>query len=277
MKLNLGIASRRAIGVYVEQARALLLAAVAIDGIALLDRLQKKSSPALAIVAVILNVVVSGLFVAAVVLISADAYEGRARRGPRELVAGAWAALGPLLAVGLIAGLTIALLSGASSLILTVLFASLVLSTRVGGPGLIVGLLVVPVLVLLCELFLITIWSVIAPVVVVERPGGLRALGRSHQLIRDNRWRVLALILMFALPLGLALGEIQRAASSVGSAPATAIQLFALTLIAPIPAIVATVLYFELRREEPRLASLDPTGPFEAPPNGTAPSVVSSE
>jgi hypothetical protein len=33
-------------------------------------------------------------------------------------------------------------------------------------------------------MYLLTVWSVIVPVVVLERPGGLRALGRSSDLVR---------------------------------------------------------------------------------------------
>jgi hypothetical protein len=41
------------------------------------------------------------------------------------------------------------------------------------------------------------------------------------------------------------------------------------TLIAPIPALIATVLYFELRRGEPTPAQIDPTAPLAAPPGTT--------
>jgi hypothetical protein len=242
---------RRALCIYAEQARVLLIAAFAVDGVILLDRVQFKSSPALAIIAVIVNLVVGGLFVAVVVLVATDAYESRSRRVARELLTGARAALGPLLLVGLPAGLAITLLSTAASVILSVLITSLMLNARVGAAELIVGLLVVPVLVLVFELFVITIWSVIAAVVVVERPQGLRAFGRSRELVRGNDWRVLKLILLLAFPLVLGTGEIERVARTAGRAPATVIQLLVVTLIAPIPAIVATVLYFELSRGEP--------------------------
>jgi MFS family permease len=271
--LSIGIVLRRALHIYAEQARTLLMAAFALDGALLLDRVRFKSSPELAIVAVIVNLIVIGLFVAVVVLVVADAYDSGSRRGARELLAGAWAVLGPLLIVGLLAGLVFTFLSAIATIILSILIASVVLNAGVGVLGLIVGLLLVPVLVLVPELFLLTIWSVIAAVVVLERPGGLHAFGRSRELVRGNGWRVLALILVLAFPLTLAAGEIERTTRTAGSAPATVIQLLVATLIAPIPAIIATVLYFELRRGEPTPVHAVPTAPLKAPPDATIPSI----
>jgi hypothetical protein len=99
--------------------------------------------------------------------------------------------------------------------------------------------------------------------------GALRTFGRSRELVRGNARRVLALILMLAFPLALAVSEIERATRTVGSAPATAARLLIAALIAPIPILAATALYFELRRVEPVLTAADPT------PTGVLPSGVS--
>jgi|ERR1700677_1681398 hypothetical protein len=105
---------------------------------------------------------------------------------------------------------------------------------------------------------LLAVALVLDGVVVLDRvrPGRLRALGRSRQLVSGNAWRVLALILMLAIPLALAAAEVERAARTAGSTPATAvIQLLVATLIAPIPALATIALYLELHRTEltPRL------------------------
>jgi hypothetical protein len=76
-------------------------------------------------------------------------------------------------------------------------------------------LLVIPGLVL------ITVWSVAAPVVVVERPPGLKALARSRQLVRGSGWQVFGVILLLDVVVGV------------------------LTL--PLPALAAAVMYFALR------------------------------
>jgi hypothetical protein len=129
----------------------------------------------------------------------------------------------------------------------------------------------VPVLLLVPEPFLLTVWSVLAAVAVLERPGGLRALGRSRELVRGNGWRVLALILMLAFPLALATSEIEGATRTVGSGPATAVRLLIATLIAPIPVLAATVRYFELRRAEPTPAPADPIPPIALPASTSLP------
>lgn len=258
--LNLRTVLRRSFGIYAEQAPLLLTAALVLNGIAVLDRVQYKGSPALAIGAALVNLVVIGLFVCMVVLVVADVYDGGSRRGARELLRGAFSALGPLLLVGVVAGLAITVLASIVSTILFVLIAGIALAAGVGTLGLILGLLLLPVLLVVPELFLLTIWSVLAAVAVLERPGRLRALGRSRQLVSGNAWRVLALILVLALPLALAAAEVERAARTAGSTPATAaIQLLIATLIAPIPALATTALYLELHRTEPVTALADPT------------------
>jgi hypothetical protein len=54
-------------------------------------------------------------------------------------------------------------------------------------------LLVVP------ALYLATIWAVLLPVVVVERPNLDDAFGRSRQLVRGNGWKVLGVVLLLSL------------------------------------------------------------------------------
>jgi hypothetical protein len=260
--LSLRTVLRRTFGIYTEQAPLLLAVALVLDGVVVLDRVQYKNSPVLAIGAALVNLVVIGLFVCMVVLVVADVYDGGSRRGARELLRNAFSALGPLLLVGIVAGLAITVLASIVSTILFVLIAGVALAAGVGTLGLILGLLLLPVLLVVPELFLLTIWSVLAAVTVLERPGRLRALGRSRQLVSGNAWRVLALILMLAIPLALAAAEIERAARTAGSTPATtAIQLLIATLIAPIPALATTALYLELHRTEPTPVSApaDPT------------------
>jgi hypothetical protein len=80
-------------------------------------------------------------------------------------------------------------------------------------------------------LFLITIWAVIIPVVVIEQPPMLSAFGRSRQLVRGRGWNVFGTLvtaiiililvnlvlgfLLFALPLGLRNGVATVVSGSV--------------------------------------------------------------
>jgi hypothetical protein len=261
--LSLGKVLRRTFGIYAEQAPVLLAAAIVVAGVVALDQVQFKNSPALAVGALLINLVVLGLFVCVVVLVVADVWDGGSRRGARELLRDGWSALGPLLLVGIVAGIAITLLTSVASTIVFVIIFGVAQAAGVGVLGLLIGLLLVPILLLVPELSLLRAWSVLAPVAVLERPGRLRALGRSG-------WRVLALILVLALPLALAAAEIERAAATVGGGPAIAARLLVATLVAPIPVLAATALYFELRRVEPTGAPVDPM-PSAVLPSGTAP------
>ena len=62
------------------------------------------------------------------------------------------------------------------------------------------------------SVFLLTVWSVAAPVVVLERPRGLRALRRSRDLVRGNGWRVFAVIVVFTISVNVVSRGIERGA-----------------------------------------------------------------
>lgn len=265
--LSLNTVLRRTFGIYAEHALALLAAAVLVDVIVALDQVQFSHSPLLAIVALLANIVVIGLFVCVVVLLVADVWDGGSRRSIRELLRDAWSSLGQLLPVGVVAGIAVTLLASIASTVFFVVIVGIAFSAGVGIWALIVGLLLVPVLILVPVLFLLTIWSVLAAVAVLERPGGLRALGRSRELVRGNGWRVLALIGMLALPLALGVSAVERAAHAAGGGPALVVRLLVATLISPIPVLAATALYFELRRAEPTPASGELTSPSVLPPS----------
>lgn len=113
------------------------------------------------------------------------------------------------------------------------------------GLGIALGflLLVVP------GLLLLTWWAVIAPVVVIERPGVTPAFGRSRALVRGNGWQVfgvLALLFLLQLIVSTVIGALIGgvASSAIGSAIAT---LIAQTLVAPLSGLAAANLYFALR------------------------------
>ena len=65
----------------------------------------------------------------------------------------------------------------------TPVIGQLILVGIVAGIGIVIGF----VLIIVPGLILLTIWSVAAPVVVLERPGGLRALRRSRELVQRQR------------------------------------------------------------------------------------------
>ena len=103
------------------------------------------------------------------------------------------------------------------------------------------------VLFIVPGLFLLTIWAVIGPVIVVERTGALDAFGRSRELVRGHGWTVFAIVLITGLLSGIASGILQAAFSFlprfleilVGGTIAQAV-------VAPVVATALAISYFRL-------------------------------
>jgi hypothetical protein len=102
------------------------------------------------------------------------------------------------------------------------------------------------ILLIIPGLILMVIWSVVAPVTVLERPGPFAAFGRSRELVRGNGWQVFAVIVLVFLAvavISLAAGLI---ASGLGSLGHALVQWAINAALAPVTALSASVLYFEL-------------------------------
>ena len=151
------------------------------------------------------------------------------------------------------------------------LFSSVspVLGALVGASilyGLAVGvgffLLIVPGCILL------TIWAVIAPVIVIETKWALDSFGRSRELVRGNGWPVFGIVIVATLItviVGAILGAI---AEGIAGGPILRIVFGALasTLTAPIGALVAAVLYYRLLAIKGEADPIDPMMPPAMPP-----------
>jgi hypothetical protein len=188
----------------------------------------------LAVVAAVVSLVLTTFYQGMVVALVEDVQGGGRDSSIGDLLRSVSPVLPPLLAVSLLAGLGI----GAGFLLLVV-------------PG----------------LFLLTIWSVVAPVTVLERPGVLAAFGRSRELVRGHGWRVfgtLLLVFLILLLAGVAAAEI-GAAIGGGDLGDAAVGWLLNALVQPVAALTAAVLYFALRpREAP--AAPDVTYRGFAPP-----------
>lgn len=131
--------------------------------------------------------------------------------------------------------------SRVSSAILPLLVAGLL-----AGIAIAIGLL----LLVVPGLFLLTIWAVIAPVIVIEKRGALESFGRSRELVRGHGWTVFAIVVITGLLSGIASGLLQAAFSFlprfleilVGGTIAQAV-------VAPFVAIALAITYFRLRDE----------------------------
>jgi uncharacterized membrane protein len=132
----------------------------------------------------------------------------------------------------------------------------------VAGVGELVGF----ILIIIPGLVILTIWSVAAPVVVLERPPGLQALGRSRELVRGNGWQVFGVILVLDILVMIVAAVIEGGADSASTGAGIVVVGI---LAAPLSALAAAVLYFDLRGSIPTTGGLPgavPTdGGFDGP------------
>ena len=157
-------------------------------------------APVLAIVAAILSLAATTLFTGMVVELVADVQDGRRDATVGQLLRAATPVLGQLILVGIVAGIGVA-----------------------------IGF----VLIIIPGLILITIWSVAAPVVVLENPGGLRALGRSRELVRGNGWSVFGVIFVLVIGVGIVAAIIEAIGDSGGTGVGIVVRVIVQILTAP--------------------------------------------
>ena len=125
----------------------------------------------------------------------------------------------------------------------------LLLAGLLAAAGIGLGLL----LLVVAGLVLLTLWSLVIPVIVLERRGVLESFGRSRELVRGHAWRVFAIVVLLGIAQAIVSGILRSALDDVaGSVAGYALgDLLANSLIGPISAIAVTVVYFELVRARP--------------------------
>lgn len=218
MQIDVGAVIGRTFQIYVDQAPVLMPAAAVVAVFAVvLSALLIAASPGLAVVALLITFMATTLFTGMVVELVADVQDGRRDASVGKLLRAVTPVFGQLIMVALLAGLGI-------------------------GFGFV--LLVVP------GLILATLWSVAAPVVVLEHPGATRALGRSRELVRGNGWNVFAVILLLVILVPVVGGAIEVAADAAGTGVGLVVRVVVGILTAPISALAAAVLYFDLRNAQ---------------------------
>ncbi len=110
-----------------------------------------------------------------------------------------------------------------------------------------IGVAIGFVLLIIPGLFLLVIWSVVAPVTVLEHPGVFAAFGRSRELVRGNGWAVFGVIVLVTLVVLVISFVVGAATVSLGSAGRALVQWAVNAGLAPLAALSASVLYFALR------------------------------
>lgn len=244
-KLDVGNVLSRTFETYRDQFTLLIPAALALFlVVALLNGLVLSGDGGLfaTLLVVLIGTVATYWFQGMVVEAVRDILDGRRDHTVGSLFQSAVPVILPLFLVGLLAGIAIAI-------------------------GFL--LLIVP------GLFLLTIWAVLAPVVVVERAGVFDAFGRSRQLVKGHGWQVFGVIVILFLITAASTGVVRAifvgiADSFVGYFLA---DLIVRVLVSPLSAIAAAVMYFELkaRHGEPVPEMGAAAAPAGVAPGGPAP------
>jgi len=212
--LDVGGVIRRVFSIYVEEAAVLMPAAAVVFVLSgILGTVLVAIAPGLVILALVISLLATTLFTGMVVELVADVQDGRRDATAAGLLRAATPVLGKLILVGAVQG------------VLTVI-------------GFL--LLVIPGLILL------TIWSVAAPVIVLERPRGLDALRRSRELVRGNGWPVFGVILVLGVLVVVLSALVDAAGESAGTGVGIVVRVVVGVLSAPLSALAAAVLYVEL-------------------------------
>jgi hypothetical protein len=128
------------------------------------------------------------------------------------------------------------------------------------GAGVVAGLAIgLGILLLIVPgLFLLTIWSMLIPVIVIEGRSAREAFGRSREIVRGHGWSVLGLVLVTTLLTGIASAVIRLLFRPLPEFLDTWLgALVAHSLTVPFAAAALTTAYFRLtagRQAEPALA-----------------------
>ena len=231
-RLTVGGVISEAFELYGKHAATLIFAALAIfivSGV-IQGLLNEADSWILSFVGSIVSLVAWALFTGFVVSLVSDVRDGRRDFTAGELLSSGWHAVLPLIAFGILFGL---------------------------GVGIGFLLLIIP------GLFLLTIWSVGVPAIVVERAGVFEAFGRSHELVRGDGWTVFgAIVVAFLVLWGLGIAAVLLGAVIADAAGAIILAIIVNVLAAPFAALVSSVLFFELRGAAP---AAEPPPPAPAP------------
>jgi hypothetical protein len=197
------------------------------------------------ILGALIGFVAAFLVQAALVKAAQDVRDGRVDLSIGQTLSAAWQVIWPVAGVSILAGLAI-----------------------------VVGLL----LLIVPGLFLITIWAVIVPCIVIERARVFSSFGRSQGLVKGNGWNVfgilvLTFLILFAAQLivGLILSPLSQALSTAISTVVTG------ALVAPFQALVVTTIYFRLIGVESGTAPAQPQWPGGEPPYPPQPGSPSGE
>lgn len=214
-RISVGAVVNEAFAIYGENVGALLGSAIVVFVVigVVSGLLESGSSVILHLVAGIVRLIGYAIYTGFVVRLVQDVRDGRRDQTVGNLFEAAMPAILPLIAFGILFGI---------------------------GAGIGFILLIVP------GLILVTFWAVGAPAIVVEGIGPLDAFGRSWRLVRGSAWSVfgtIVVVLVIVVLVGFVLGAI---ATPIGNGAIVVAAIISTVLTAPVYALTAAVMYFDL-------------------------------
>jgi hypothetical protein len=235
-KLDVGGTLSQVFSTYGQQAGVLLPLAFGLYLVVAIITGLFAGNVILSLIAIGVSVIAATLYQGMVVSLVRDVQDGSRDSSVGQLIEETWPVVLPLIGAGILAGIGIAI-------------------------GLII--FIVPGLILL------TIWSVIAPVIVVERSGAIDAFGRSRALVKGNGWQVFGVIIVVFLIATIASFVLRAIGASISDSVAmlALFSLIASTLTAPITALAASVIYFNLIALQGAPAETVPADDAPLPPS----------
>lgn len=235
-RISVGEVVNEAFAVYSQNAGALLGSAVVVFVIVgLVAGLLQTGGVLLGLIAAIVRLVGYAVYTGFVVRLVQDVRDGRRDQTVGDLFSAAAPAIVPLIAFGILYGIGVGI-----GLVLLIV------------PGLILG----------------TFWAVGAPAIVVEEVGPMEAFGRSWRLVRGDAWSVfgtLFVVFLIVILVGIVLGLI---AIPIGSGATVVAAIVSTVVTAPVFALTASVMYFDLAGGEGAAAPPPPPAgpPLSQPP-----------
>lgn len=214
-KLEVGETLREVFSIYRDQAGVLLPVAFWLFLIAAIAEALTIHVLSLFWLGPVVGLTVGILYQGTVVGLVRDVRHGSRESSPQDLMRSVLPVFWPLLGASLLTGIGIA-----------------------GG----LFLLIVP------GVYLLTVWAVVAPVIVIERGKVTEALGRSRRLVQGSGWPVLGTVMVgFLIAIFATLGLSALATAIVhGEIVHLVFRVLAQTVAAPVAALIASVLYFRL-------------------------------
>jgi hypothetical protein len=215
-KIEVGRVLKEAFTIYGENVGALLGIGILISvafGI-IIGLLNEEGGVLAQFIASVLQLIAGALYTGFVVRLVMDVRDGRRDSSVGELVSSA-----------------------------TPFIGSLIVFSFLSGIGIVIGF----ILLIIPGLYLMTIWSVGAPAIVVERKSGLEAFSRSHELVKGQGWDVFFVIVCVFLII-LASGIVAAAIGAAigGVIGAIIVASVVLLFYMPVQALVQSVLFFDL-------------------------------